>query len=85
VRFVIRGYELRGYPYSSEFKSNDPWEKNEADAACSLLENCIVSLFRLDKKQGREVLSIGLNDWSNVVNHWSKRAGFWFNYYSKKP
>ncbi|MCK4552883.1 HEAT repeat domain-containing protein [Candidatus Pacearchaeota archaeon] len=82
ARFAIRDYELRGYPF--KFESNDPWEEREADSACFLLENCIVSLFRLDKKSGREVLSIGLNDWSRVVYHWSKRAAFFSGYYDRK-
>jgi len=82
ARLIIRSYEVLGYPFT--FESNDPYERREVDSTCMLLENSIVSLFRLDKKLGREMLSIGLNDLSGTVNHWSKRAIMWCNYHEQK-
>ena len=44
--------------------------------AASILENTMVSIFKLDPKQGREVLAEGMSDENPSVYHFSKSAGF---------
>jgi len=48
--------------------------------AASILENTMLSIFKLDPKQGREVLAEGLSDENPSVYHFSKNAAFFAKY-----
>jgi len=70
--FILE-YEIQGYPFCGDDKN----KKKEMESALFLLENSIVSLFKLDSAIGREVLTQALVSPSNHAKHYAKRASFW--------
>ena len=71
AQLLIRQLEVEVHDYKKENLGDELY------GSCFLLENIIVSLFQLDKKQGREVLAEGLNYNSRSVRHHSKNACFY--------
>ncbi len=69
-RSLVREYHREHFVEGKKESFNDLID------AAMLLEDSIISIFRLDPKQGSEVVAEGMGDENNSVYHFSKSAAF---------